>query len=74
MEDLHSAVTSAPDAVESLTYAEERVLERALAKLILLGGHVGVDAGQMIALLESGLSMLELVEYLATRNPQFPSD
>lgn len=70
MEDVHSAVTSAPDVVESLSCPDEVALERAVAKLALLGDQVGVDVGQMIALLESGLSVVELVEYLATRSPQ----
>lgn len=74
MGDVNPALTSVPDVVESLTCADEVALESAISKLVLLGKHVGVDAGQMIALLESGLSVVELVEYLASRNPQCQCD
>jgi hypothetical protein len=56
------------EAVECLTYDQEMVLERAITKLVLLGKQVGVDADQMISMLESGLSVIELVEYLASRD------
>lgn len=74
MGDVNPAQTGAPDVVESLTCADQMALESAIAKLVLLGQQVGVDAGQMIALLESGLSVVELVEYLASRNTRCRCD
>ena len=50
------------------TLHQQEVLERAVAKLVLIGERVGVSAGQMIHLLESGLTMSELLGYLAVRN------
>jgi len=43
------------------------VLKREVAKLVLIGDQVGVSTSDMIALLESGLTMGELLEYLALR-------
>lgn len=67
MGEVHSLTNITPDLAESPTLAEQEVLERAITKLVLLGKQVGVDADQLIALLESGLSVLELVEYMAAR-------
>jgi len=55
------------DSFESLTVAERRILERALAKIVVLGEQVGVSIDQMILLLGSGLTVGELLEYLADR-------
>ena len=66
--ETHLSTNLNAEAVESLTYDQELVLERAITKLVLLGRQVGVDPDQMISMLESGMSVIELVEYLATRN------
>ncbi len=50
------------------TFNQPEVLERAIAKLVLIGEDVGVSAGQMIELLESGLTVGELLAYLALRS------
>jgi hypothetical protein len=42
------------------------VLERALAKLVLAGARAGVSTDDMIGLLESGMSVKELLEYVLT--------
>lgn len=68
MGETHLSANVGSDVVESLNYAQEEVLERAIAKLVLLGKQVGVDPDQMISLLDSGLSVVDLVEYLAARN------
>jgi hypothetical protein len=54
--------------------SQQELLERAVAKLVLIGEQVGVSAGQMIVLLESGLTIGELLEYLDLRNGQIRSD
>jgi hypothetical protein len=53
---------------DRLTLCQQELLERAIAKLVLIGEQVGVSAGQMIVLLESGLTVGELLDYLAIRN------
>lgn len=56
-----------PDLSQPLTCAQKEVLERAVAKVVLLGAQVGVSADQMILLLESGLTVSELLEYLVSQ-------
>jgi len=59
-----------PGSIEGLTFAQKRILERAVAKIVLLGEQAGVSIDQMILLLRSGLTVGELVEYLADRSGQ----
>ena len=70
MGQVYSFANSGPDLAESLNIGQQEVLERALAKMVLLGKQVGVSSDQMILLLESGLTVVELLEYLAVRNGQ----
>lgn len=63
--DLTTAMSR--DLTEPLTLAQKEALERAVAKVVALGAQVGVSADQMIVLLESGLSVGELLDYLAAR-------
>jgi hypothetical protein len=51
---MHSVSEIRPPSGEPLTFAQQEVLERAVAKIILLGELVGVSTDQMILLLESG--------------------
>ena len=55
------------DSSDPLTLQEKEVLERAVAKIIGLGQQVGVSADEMINLLQSGLTVRELLEYLLSR-------
>jgi thiamine pyrophosphokinase len=55
------------DQGEPLTLAQKEALQRAVAKVVALGAQVGVSADQMIQLLQSGLTVGELLEYLAAR-------
>ena len=55
------------DQAEPLTLEQKEALQRAVAKVVRLGAQVGVSADQMIQLLESGLTVGELLEYLAAR-------
>jgi hypothetical protein len=54
-------------SAEPLTFAQQKILERAVAKIVLIGEMVGVTADQMILLLEAGLTVGELLEYLGLR-------
>jgi hypothetical protein len=53
---------------EPLTVAQKEALQRAVTKIVALGAHAGVNSDQMILLLESGLTIGELLEYLAARS------
>ena len=68
MGQVFSFSNSRPDLAELLNIGQQEVLERAVAKMVLLGKQVGVSPDQMILLLESGLTVVELMEYLASRN------
>ncbi len=45
----------------------DEVLQRAVGKLVAAGARVGIGTDAMIKLLESGMSVQELVEYVLTR-------
>jgi hypothetical protein len=70
MSEGHIVSGTDPELAEPLTFAQREVLERAVAKIVLLGELVGVSADQMILLLESGLTVGELLEYLGARTRQ----
>jgi hypothetical protein len=67
MGQTHLAANAGPDVFESLSCADEAVLQRAIAKLVSLGRQVAVGPEEMISLLESGMDVVELVEYLSSR-------
>ena len=50
---------------EAPNLRQRQVLERAVGKLVLIGERVGVTADDMILLLQSGLTVRELLDYLA---------
>lgn len=52
---------------ESLNLRRREVLESAVGKLVLIGESVGVTADDMILLLQSGLTVPELLDYLVAR-------
>jgi hypothetical protein len=70
MRELHTVSGTEPDLAEPLTIAQQEVLERAVAKVVLLGELVGVSADHMILLLDSGLTVSELLEYVGVRTRQ----
>jgi hypothetical protein len=53
---------------EPLTSAQKETLQRAVSKIVALGAEVGLSANQMIQLLQSGLTVGELLEYLGARS------
>jgi len=73
MEEVYSAKHDI-NVAEPPASTQEAILERAIFKLALLGGQAGVSPEQMIGLLESGLSVVELVEYMAATHGKGPSD
>jgi len=50
-----------------MTLEQCEVLRRAVGKIVVFGEQVGVSAEQMIGLLESGLTVRELLVYLTSR-------
>ncbi len=74
MGHLYSISDFGRKSVDRRTHRQQQVLERAVAKLVLIGDQVGVSAGQMIMLLESGLTVGELLAYLALRSGEVGSD
>jgi hypothetical protein len=64
----HSLATLSHGVVEPLTTAQEETLRRAVAKVVELGAQTGVTTDEMIHLLDSGLNVGELLEYLAARS------
>jgi len=51
----------------SLSFAQKEALQSAVAKIVAFGAQVGVSTDQMIQLLQSGLTVGELLEVLAAR-------
>jgi len=68
MEELQPAKSLDSSVAEVLNVADQEVLERAIVKLVLLGKQAGVDPDRMIELLDSGLTVGELLIYLAVSN------
>jgi hypothetical protein len=64
----HSLGGISQGPVEPLTTAQEETLRRAVAKVVELGAQTGVTTDEMIYLLDSGLNVGELLEYLAARS------
>jgi hypothetical protein len=56
------------DPAEPLGPEKKETLQRAVAKIVALGAQVGVSVEQMILLLQSGMTVSELLEYLAARS------
>jgi hypothetical protein len=55
------------DWARPLARDQQEMLKRAVAKMVMLGEQVGVSTDQMILLLDSGLTVRELLEYLLSQ-------
>jgi hypothetical protein len=64
----HLIAALTDNLAEPLTVAQKEALQRAVTKIVALGAQVGVNSEQMTLLLESGLTVGELLEYLAARS------
>jgi hypothetical protein len=56
-------------AANELDESQTLVLEKAVDKLVCLGELVGVTPEEMIRLLDSGFTVRELLDYIASRRP-----
>ena len=65
---LHLVAALSKNLTEPLTVAQKEALQRAVTKIVALGAQSGLNADQMILLSESGLTVGELLEYLAARS------
>ena len=65
---LHLVAALSKNLTEPLTVGQKEALQRAVTKIVALGAQAGLNADQMILLLESGLTVGELLEYLAARS------
>lgn len=59
-------LNASSDSSDPLTSEQRELLERALAKMVLVGAQVSVSTDQMIKLLKSGMTVRELLEYVQT--------
>ena len=65
--ELCSSSSARHHVTESMTVEQKEALERAVEKVVVFGEQVGVSADQMILMLQSGLAVDELLDYLAAR-------
>jgi len=56
------------DPVDSLSPTQTAALQRGVAKIVALGAQVGISPDQMVAMLNAGLTVCELLEYLVARS------
>ena len=66
--ELHLIAALSHNLAGPLTVSQKEARQRAVTKIVALGARVGVNRDQMILLLESGLAVGELLEYLAARS------
>ncbi len=64
MAELRYVLNASCDSSDPPAIAQREVLKRALAKLVLVAARSGVSTDDMIKLLESGMSVQELLEYV----------
>jgi hypothetical protein len=66
--ELYLSAILSPDQTEPLSCAQKQMLQRAVTKIVALGGQVGVTADKMVELLEEGLTVGQLLQYLTARS------
>ena len=68
LDELQASTGIGSDPHQDLTGQQTETLRRAVAKLVLLGERAGVSIDQMILLLDSGLTLGELLDYVTHRS------
>ena len=66
--DMHLLAAASQDPVETPTPDQKEALLHAVGKIVALGEQTGVTTDEMIQLLESGLTVGELLDYLANHH------
>lgn len=72
MTKIHLVARASCDSPDSDSHQPSTALERAVAKIILLGATVGVSADLMIGLLDAGMTVEELLEYVLSLPRNLP--
>jgi hypothetical protein len=67
MTDMQFAPYPSEDSSQVPTGYQQQVLKRAVAKLVVYAGRVGISSEEMIQMLASGLTVGELLEYVLSR-------
>ena len=70
MTELRLISNESSSSQDPLTIEQRQILEGALAKIVLMGEQVGVSADQMIKLLDAGMTVRELLEFIAERGEE----
>jgi hypothetical protein len=65
--EMYLTAAASDDPADALTFAQKEALQRSVIKIVALGARIGVNVDQMILLLQSGLTVRELLEFLAGR-------
>lgn len=66
MPNLRIVFREGHESTGTLAFHEQEVLERAVAKVARMGESVGVDTDEMIEMLDNGMTVRELLEYLVS--------
>ena len=64
----HLLEAASHNQFESLTAAQKETLRQAVAKVVGIAAEKGITIEKMIELLRSGLTVSELLKYLAARS------
>ncbi len=67
MERKAKSPTVAHRAADELTQDQAAILDVAIEKLVRIGEQSGVRADEMIALLNAGMTVRELLDYVASK-------
>jgi hypothetical protein len=67
MTDMRFVLEARRDWAGPQAHDQQEVLKRAVAKMVMLGEQVGVSTDQMVLLLNSGLTVRELLGYLLSQ-------
>ena len=65
--DMRFVLEARTDWACPLAHDQQEVLKRAVAKMVMLGEQIGVSTDQMVLLLDSGLTVRELLGYLLSQ-------
>jgi hypothetical protein len=67
MREGHSSARIGSESNGPIVHSDTRALKRAVAKVVLLGQQAGVSPDEMITLLDTGMTVSELLEYVIVR-------
>jgi len=74
MTKLHFASRASCDSSDPDSRQPNEALERAIAKMVQVGARAGVSTDQMIDLLDAGMTVEELLEYVLSLAHNLPEE